>query len=143
VLGVICVLVAIWYTIEARTFDGTAFSTGPVGPKTLPTAIGVLFGILSLYLIVKPDRSPNWPSTSAWWQIGLVVLSSYVYGRVMEPIGFIAASAAMIVVVGLLFRAPIRALVPAALIFPVATAYVFNNWLELGLPPGWWAGFGQ
>ena len=140
-LGVICIAIAIWYTFEARTFDGTAFRTGPVGPKTLPTALGVIFGTLSLYLIVKPDRSPRWPTVSASWHIGGVVLSSYLYGRLIEPIGFIAASAAITMVVGLLFRARLRSLVPASLILPIVTAYIFNNWLELRLPVGWWGGF--
>jgi putative tricarboxylic transport membrane protein len=142
VLGVVFLAIAIWYTIEARTFDGTAFGSGPVGPKTLPTGIGVLFGVLSVYLIVKPDLTPpRWATAAAWWQIGLVVLSSYVYGRLIEPIGFIAASTAMMMIVGLLFGAPLRALVPASVIFSVAVAFVFNNWLELRLPVGWWGGF--
>jgi putative tricarboxylic transport membrane protein len=142
VLGVVCLAGAIWYTIEARTFDGTAFSSGPVGPKTLPTIIGVIFGALAIYLIVKPDRvRPRWPTAAAWWQIGLVVLCSYVYGRIIESIGFIVASILMTLVIGVLFRAPVRRLVPAAVIFTVVTAYIFNNWLELRLPAGWWGGF--
>jgi hypothetical protein len=142
VLGVVCLTFAIWYTIESRTFDGTAFGSGPVGPKTLPTIIGVLFGAISIYLIVNPDRTaPRWPTAAAAWQIGLVVLSSYVYGRLIEPVGFIAASVAMMMIIGLLFGAPLRRLVPAALLFSIATAYIFNNWLELRLPAGWWEGF--
>jgi putative tricarboxylic transport membrane protein len=142
VLGVVCLGIAIWYTVEARTFDGTAFGSGPVGPKTLPTIIGVLFGALAIYLIVKPDRvRPRWPSVTAWWQLGLVVFCSYVYGRIIEPIGFILASILMMLVIGVLFRAPIRLLVPAAVIFAVVVAYIFNNWLELRLPAGRWGGF--
>ena len=142
VLGVVFMVFAIWYSIEARTFDVPAVGSGPVGPKTLPTGIGVLFGVLSLYLVVKPDRSPpGWPTIHAWWQLGLVVFSSYVYGRVVDPIGFIASSVFMIIVIGLLFRAPIRRLVPGSVIFPIVVAYIFNNWLELRLPSGWWGGF--
>lgn len=141
ILGLVCLAIAIWYTFEARTFDGTAFGSGPVGPKTMPTGVGVLFGALALYLIIKPDRGPRWPTARASWQIGLVVLSSYIYGRVMEPIGFIASSAVMTIVIGLLFRAPPKTLVPLSVVFPVALAFVFNNWLELRLPAGWWGGF--
>ena len=141
VLGLLCLAIAIWYTFEARTFDGTAFSSGPVGPKTLPTGVGVIFGALALVLVAKPDSRPTWPSKSAAWQIGLVILSSYAYGRVMEPIGFIPASIAMTIVMGLLFRAPLKRLLPLSVAFPVALAFVFNNWLELRLPAGWWGGF--
>ena len=141
VLGLVCLGIAVWYTFEARTFDGTAFSSGPVGPKTLPTGVGILFAALALSLIVKPDPAPRWPTRQASWQIGLVVISSYIYGRLMEPIGFIAASAAMTVVIGLLFKAPPKILIPLSVAFPVVLAFVFNNWLELQLPAGWWGGF--
>lgn len=140
-LGIVCLLIAIWYTAEARTFEGTAFGSGPVGPKTLPTGVGLLFGALSLSLIVRPDPAPTWPTTRAWWQIGLVLFSSYVYGQIIEPVGFIVASAVMMCVMGLLFRAPPRLLVPLSLLFPTVLAFVFNNWLELRLPAGFWGGF--
>ena len=64
-----------------------------------------------------------------------------MYGRVIEPIGFIAASIAITLVIGMLFRAPPRKLIPAAVTFPIVVAYIFNNWLELRLPAGWWGGF--
>jgi putative tricarboxylic transport membrane protein len=141
VFGLLCMAIGIWYTFEARTFDGTAFGSGPVGPKTIPTALGIIFAVLALYLVVKPDPNPRWPTASASWQIGLVVVSSYLYGRLIERIGFIAASIAITLVIGMLFRAPLRRLLPAAVVFPIVTAYIFNNWLELHLPPGWWGGF--
>jgi len=141
VLGLVCLGIAVWYTFEARTFEVTAFGSGPVGPKTLPTGVGVIFGALALYLLFKPDPSPRWPTARANWQVGLVVVSSYVYGRLIEPVGFILASAAMTIVIGLLFRASPKALVPLSVAFPVVLAFVFNNWLELRLPAGWWGGF--
>lgn len=141
ILGVVCLALGIWYTIEARTFDGTAFASGPVGPKTLPTGIGVLFCALAAWLIFKPDPAPRWPTAKAGWQIALVVVSSYGYGQVLEPVGFIVASIAMTVIMGLLFRAPPQRLIPLAVAFPVVLAFIFNNWLELQLPAGWWGGF--
>lgn len=140
-LGLACLAISVWYTAEARTFEGTAFSSGPVGPKTLPTAVGILFGALALVLVVKPDPEPLWPSRKAWWHIGLVILSSYVYGQILDSVGFIVASAVMMIVMGMLFRAPARLLIPLAVIFPTVLALVFNNWLELQLPSGWWGGF--
>lgn len=140
-LGLICIGIGIWYTVEARTFDGTAFATGPVGPKTLPTGIGILFIACAVYIIIRPDNSPRWPTRSASWQIGLVVVASYLYGQVIEPIGFIASSIFMSIAMGLLFRAPPAKLIPLSIVFPIVLAFIFNNWLELQLPAGWWGGF--
>ncbi|MGH1490000.1 MAG: tripartite tricarboxylate transporter TctB family protein [Acidimicrobiales bacterium] len=140
-LGLVCLVIAVLYTVEARTFEGTAFGSGPVGPKTLPTGVGILFGALSLYLIARPDPPPAWPSRNAWWQIGLVLVSSYIYGQVLGSVGFIVASAAMMMIMGVLFKAPPRLLMPLSVLFPTALAFVFNNWLELRLPSGLWGGF--
>ena len=141
ILGLVGLVVATLYIFEARTFDGTAFGSGPVGPKTLPTGVGVVFGAISLYLIARPDESPRWPTSKAWWQIAVVVGASYLYGQILQPVGFIGASAAIIVVIGLLFKAPILKLAPLSVIFPIVLAFIFNNWLELRLPAGWWGGF--
>jgi len=141
VLGGVCLVGAIWYTATARTYDGTGFGSGPVGPKTLPTGVGILFGMLALYLIVRPDPSPVWPSRRAGWQITLVVAASYLYGQIIEPVGFILSSALMTVVIGLLFRAPLARLLPLSIVFPLVLAFIFNNWLSLQLPDGWWGGF--
>lgn len=140
-LGLVCLVLAVWYTIEARTFEGTGFGSGPVGPKTLPTGLGVLFGLVSLYLVLRPDPSPRWPTRRATWQIAAVLVSSYLYGQLLQPVGFIVASAAISMVMGLMFRAPVRWLVPLSFLFPIVLAFVFNNLLELRLPAGWWGGF--
>ncbi len=140
-LGLVCLALAVWYTVEARTFDGTGFGSGPVGPKTLPTGLGIIFGALALYLILRPDGEPRWPTRQALWQIGLVIAASYTYGQVMQPVGFIFASAAIIVIIGMLFKARLQLLLPLSIAFPVVLAFIFNNWLELRLPAGWWGGF--
>jgi len=137
----VCLALGFWYTFEARTFDGTAFGSGPVGPKTLPTGVGVIFCTLAAYLIIKPSPGPTWPSAKATWQIGAVVVASYLYGKVLETTGFIFASAAMAIIMGLLFKAPPKKLLPLAFLFPILLAFIFNNWLELRLPAGWWGGF--
>ena len=141
VLGGVCLAIAVWYTAAARTYDGTGFSSGPVGPKTLPTGIGILFGLLALYLMLRPDPGPTWPTRTAAWQITLVVAASYIYGQIMEPVGFIFASALMTIVIGVLFRAPLTRLLPLSILFPVGLAFIFNNWLGLQLPAGLWGGF--
>ncbi len=140
-LGFLCLALGVWYVLETRNFNLTTFGTGPVGPKTLPTLVGILFAVLALALILKPGESPSWGSASAWSQIGAVVVTSFLFGQLLEPLGFVIASTILAIVIGLFFRGPIRKLAPMALLFAIAIAFVFNNWLELRLPTGWWGGF--
>ena len=55
-------------------------------------------------------------------------LKLHCRGLVREP------GSQVSVVIGMLFRAPPRKLIPAAVTFPIVVAYIFNNWLELRLP---------
>jgi putative tricarboxylic transport membrane protein len=141
-LGLLCLAIAIWYVLETRNFAITSFGSGPVGPKTLPTLVGILFGALALVLILKPDdETPSWGSFTVWWRIAAVVATSFLFGQVLEPMGFIVASTILAIVIGLFFKGPIVKLAPLSLGFAVVIAFIFNNWLELRLPPGWWGGF--
>ncbi len=140
-LGIVCLVGAVAYTATARTYETTSFGSGPVGPKTLPTGVGIVFGVLALYLIARPDPGPTWPTRSAGLQVIAVVVASYFYGQLMEPLGFIVASGVLAIVIGFLFRAPMSKLVPLSILFPIVLAFIFNNWLALKLPTGIWGGF--
>jgi putative tricarboxylic transport membrane protein len=141
VLGFLCLALAVWYVLETRNFNVITFGNSPVGPKTLPVLIGIVFGILALVLIARPNESPSWGSPTAWSQLVAVIATSFMFGQLLEPLGFIVASAILAIVVGLFFKGPIRKLAPLALGFAVVIAFIFNNWLELRLPTGWWGGF--
>ena len=141
ILGVICLVLGAWYVFEVRTFVETAFGSGPVGPKTLPVILGIFFSAMALVLIVRPDESPAWPSLGIWWQLAAVVATSFLYGQLLDVGGFIIASTALSVIVGLFFKGPIAKLLPLSFVFSVAVAFIFNNWLTLRLPVGWWGGF--
>ncbi|MEN8238104.1 MAG: tripartite tricarboxylate transporter TctB family protein [Actinomycetota bacterium] len=140
-LGIVSLVIAVWYVAATRTFNETAFATGPVGPETLPTIVGVLFGILALIIIIRPDEDPVWGSVGVWWRLGTVVAISFLYGQLLEPLGFVVASTILTVVIGVFFKAPILKLVSLAVVFSTAVAFVFNNWLGLHLPSGIWGGF--
>lgn len=140
-LGVMCLVLAVWYVVETRNFAVTSFGSGPVGPKTLPTLVGVLFGVFALFLILKPDKSPPWASFTVWWRLGVVTAVSFMFGQLLAWLGFIVASSLMAVIVGVFFKGPLRKLVPLSITFSVVLAFIFNNWLELQLPAGLWGGF--
>jgi putative tricarboxylic transport membrane protein len=141
VLGLLSLAFGIWYVFETNNFAVTAFGTGPVGPKTLPRILGVIFIVMALGVIFKPDASPTWGSRVVWARLGAVVATSFLFGQIIDKVGFILASAALTVIIGSFFQGPLKKLVPLSLVFTTVVAYVFNNWLELHLPVGWWGGF--
>ena len=141
VLGLLCVALGVWYVFETRNFAVTTFRADAIGPKTMPTLVGILFVALALVLILEPDESPSWGSPAVWWRLAAVVATSFVFGQVLEPLGFIIASTILSVVIGLFFKGPIARLAPLSLVFAIAVAFIFNNWLELRLPTGLWGGF--
>ena len=77
VAGVILLLVAIWYGMEATTLE-TSILSDNLGPSAFPLLLGILLGIFSLYMIIKPDPNPQWPDLSAWIRMGLIILSFIV-----------------------------------------------------------------
>jgi putative tricarboxylic transport membrane protein len=140
-LGLLCLALGVWYVLETRNFNLTTFGTGPVGPKTMPTLVGILFAVLALVLIFRPGESPTWGSATAWTQLLAVVVTSFMFGQLLEPVGFIVASSILAIVIGLFFKAPLSKLIPLSILFAIVVAYIFNNWLQLRLPIGWWGGF--
>ena len=141
VLGVVCLVIGVWYILETRNFVVTAFGSGPVGPKTLPIIVGIFFSAMAVILILRPDESPAWPSLGVWWRLLAVVSTSFLYGQLLGVLGFIIASTVLAIIVGLFFKGPIAKLAPLSLVFSIVTAFIFNNWLQLRLPVGWWGGF--
>ncbi|RLE16916.1 MAG: hypothetical protein DRJ28_00420 [Actinobacteria bacterium] len=141
VLGGLCVALGVWYVLETRNFNLTTFGTGPVGPKTMPTIVGILFALLGVVLIFKADESPRWGTFAVWSRLGAVVATSFLFGQVLEPLGFIVASTLLAIIIGSFFRGPIVKLAPLSLAFAIAIAFIFNNWLGLRLPTGLWGGF--
>lgn len=140
-LGGLCVALGVWYVLETRNFNLTTFGTGPVGPKTMPTLVGVLFAVLGIVLVFKADESPTWGTFAVWSRLGAVVVTSFLFGQLLEPLGFVVASTILAIVIGGFFRGPIIKLAPLSLAFAIAVAFVFNNWLGLRLPVGLWGGF--
>jgi len=141
-LGILCLVLGSWYILETRNFVIIpTFGKSQVGPTTLPILLGIAFVTLALILIFKPDQSPSWGSSAVWSRMAAVVATSFLYGQLLEPLGFIVASTTLSIVIGLFFKGPIAKLAPLSLVFAIAVAFVFNNWLELILPVGWWGGF--
>ncbi len=92
VFGGIGIALAIFY-IWAATLIQESFISDAVGPKTFPIIIGLVLGLSSLYCLVKPDPSPEWPQLGTLAEIGLAVLVLLAYAIALPEIGFVIATA--------------------------------------------------
>ena len=135
IFGGTMLAVAIGFVWIATTFDA-GLMADPLGPQTFPIIIGVVLGACSVYIIVRADPEPDWPTLARRAEMGLVIAGLVVYAMVLEPLGFIVSSA--IAVWGLGWCLGNRPL-PAALTgvsIAVVLYVLFHTVLGLSLPDG-------
>lgn len=70
-----------------------SFISDPVGPKTFPIIIGVLMGIASLTVMLRPDPEPHWPQAARLIEIGAAVVVMVAYALLLKDLGFVIATA--------------------------------------------------
>lgn len=92
VFGGIGIVLAIFFIWQA-TLIQESFIQDAVGPKTFPIIIGVVLGLSSLYMVLKPDPSPVWPNGAGLIEIGLAVLVMFAYALALPELGFGIATA--------------------------------------------------
>ena len=70
IMGGVGLLLAAFFIWQA-TLIKESFISDPVGPKIFPIIIGLLVGISSLAILLKPDDEPEWPDFSRLFEVGL------------------------------------------------------------------------
>jgi putative tricarboxylic transport membrane protein len=91
-LGGISILLALAIIYGAWQIE-TGMMLDPLGPRTFPMIIGAVLAIASVYLLVRPDPEPDWPARRRALEILLAVGVMIAYALLLEPLGFILASA--------------------------------------------------
>lgn len=98
VFGVLALILAIVYGLQARTFESGLQIGDPLGPDKFPYLLAVVMGITALYLMLRPDPSPHWPDPMHLAQMALIVLVLCIYAVLLEDLGFILATFAAVAV---------------------------------------------
>jgi putative tricarboxylic transport membrane protein len=120
---------------EATTFD-VVFRTDPVGPKALPLLAAAIFVGSGTFLALRPGRGGAWPPRPVLMRMGGAVVAFGAYAALIAPLGFVVATTATVSALSLLFGAPRRNAVGAALTLAVVLWYLFVWVLGLPLPLG-------
>lgn len=137
VLGGLGLALAAFYIWQATVIQ-TSFISDPVGAKTFPIMIAVLFAAASLVILLRPDAPPEWPPMGRMLELGagLLVMVAYVY--LLPVLGFVVTT--MFATAYLSWR--LGAAPVGAVIAGVSTAggiyVVFHLILGLSLAKGPW-----
>lgn len=105
-----------------------------VGPSLFPRMVAVPMGLFALYLIVKPDADPSWPSFGRFGRQAALIAALLVYPLLLEPLGFPLATFLATTVVGRVMGAAWRPSAISAAIVAVGLYVLFDLFLGLPLP---------
>jgi putative tricarboxylic transport membrane protein len=134
-LGGLAILLALFMIVGAWQIE-TGLMLDPLGPRSFPIIIAVVLAIAALYVLVRPDPEPDWPARSRVLEIALALVVMIAYALLLQPLGFIIASALAVFVLS--WRLGGRPLGSVAVGIGVAVLIyvVFHLILGLSLPRG-------
>jgi len=136
VFGMLMLILAVVYGLEATKFPEPFGGVESVGPETFPIILSFLLGISAVYMMLRPDPDQAWPVKSMLIELGTTALSILIFAWAIEIVGFILAAFA--VVSYLCWRMGTKPLNSAitGVVSSVSIFLLFNNVLELALPLG-------
>jgi len=148
-LGVALLLLVLggWALIDAQQLDATAGTSGPVGPKTVPVAVGILLIVTAVLLAVdilrggrgeqEAGEDVDLSHGSDWKTLGLLVAAFVANILLIDRLGWPVSGAVLFF--GTTFALGSRHLIRNAIIsiaLSVGTWYLFNLGLGIALPVG-------
>ena len=66
----------------------------PLGPKAFPWVIAVVLAITGLFMLIKPDDDPDWPTRQKFLRIVWSVVAMVLYAQLLPIVGFVVTTAA-------------------------------------------------
>ena len=132
--GLVLLALAVAYGVTASGYQ--AIIGDPLGPAVFPIVLAIPLGLLSLYLIVRPDLEPGWARGRALLKQGLALAAFVAYAYLLEPLGFIVTTLLAVVALGCLLGARLRDAGLAGLAIAVVLFVLFDVLLDLPLPLG-------
>ena len=92
IFGGIGVLLAVFFIWQATRIE-LSFISDPVGPRTFPIIIGIILGVSSLVVLLRPDTEPDWPAARRLLDLAVSVAVLIAYAMLLPDLGFVIATA--------------------------------------------------
>jgi putative tricarboxylic transport membrane protein len=135
--GGITLLLALAFIAGATQIEA-ALIFDSLGPSVFPIIIGVLLAISSVYLVLRPDPEPDWPEARRVVEIGLALVVMLAYTFLLEPLGFVLATALAASLLSWRLGAPLAVAGMSGVGIAVGIYVVFHLILGLSLARGPW-----
>ncbi len=121
--------------LEARTFT-VGFLADPLGPRAAPYLVAGFLAASGMSIYVRPGPNPAWPPAAVWCRLSMSVAALGVYAVLIDPIGFMPATVAVVSVLSLIFGGRLKHSLAAAVLFSGALYLLFVYLLGIPLPVG-------
>jgi len=132
ILGSVALVVAVAILASATQIQ-EAFFPNPLGSKTFPMAVAIGMAISGIFIVLKPEPNPDWPTPQRFGAIAFAVIVLIAYAYALPPGGFIIPTFIAASVISYLIR---PAMVPSLLTgagLSVGLFVIFKYALKLGL----------
>jgi putative tricarboxylic transport membrane protein len=133
--GLILLILTLVYGYLALQFKIT-FMVDPIGPKAFPLIIAGMMILFSIFLIVRPDKEPDWPDRAVWLRKALVLASFVVYAYTLVPLGFLLSTTLEITFLAVMFDGKASKGLVAAIATSLVLYSLFVFILGIPLPVG-------
>ena len=112
------------------------FSYEPIGPRAFPLLLCGAMAAAAAWIVVKPDREPDWPRGTARGKANVHVVAYLANPFLFESQGFPLATALVTVAVGRLFGGGWVAVAAGGAALGGGLWYFFDKLLDVTLPLG-------
>ena len=113
----------------------------PLGPGAFPLVLAILLAALGLMLFFSARHHKDQHKVDNPSKIAGILTVLFAYAFLLDSLGFLLATALAMFTLGLMFGAPWRKSIVAALLFSLIAFVLFDWLLDLPLPVGNLFGF--
>lgn len=133
ILGALLIVLAALVLWSAQSLV-VPFAADPLGPKGFPSAVAAILAVCGLLILLERGPAFAWPERRA--APFLLIAVMLAYALLMEPLGFLLATAGLALGVALLFGARAWLALVTGVVTSAALWALFDRLLDLPLPKG-------
>lgn len=137
ILGGLLLFISIAGIWIARSFEAP-FSYEPVGPRAFPMLILALLGLSAIALMLEKKSDTTWAPPPVLKRIGTLFVIVLIYAWLFDKLGFVLATALMVIPVARFFGATWTQAVAGGVGLGAGLFILFDRLLDVALPTGLW-----